>query len=459
MRNLAKLLIGAVLLAALATAVFLTRERWLPWFSDASAPSAHDDHPHGPEEDPAVLQLSAQARKNLGLVTEPLELRTYWKTIQIPGAIVDRPGISDRGVAAPATAVVAKVHAFPGDTVQPGERLFTLRLISEYLQNTQSELFKTTREHQVVKEQYDRLEKLTKGGAVPQAKLIELEGQLKRIAAALQSHRQDLLTRGLTPSQVEGIEEGKFVSEIEVTAPEPIKTIPVELSEGPVLSVGYEVQELKVELGQQVNAGQVLCLLANHHLLYVEGRSFRREAPLLERAAENGWPVRVEFAEDDRTQWPARDQTLRIRHLANTVDPVSRTFAFYLPLENQSRTYEKEGRTFLVWRYRPGQRVQLFVPVEKMTDVYVLPAEAIAREGPETYVFIQDGDLFHREPVHVLYEDRDSVVIAANADVTQGQYVARNAAASLNRVLKAQSAMGLAPGVHVHPDGTVHGAH
>jgi len=39
-------------------------------------------------------------------------------------------------------------------------------------------------------------------------------------------------------------------------------------------------------------------------------------------------------------------------------------------------------------------------------------------------------------------------------------HVAQSAAASLNRVLIAQnSGGGLPPGFHVHPDGTVHGAH
>ena len=42
----------------------------------------------------------------------------------------------------------------------------------------------------------------------------------------------------------------------------------------------------------------------------------------------------------------------------------------------------------------------------------------------------------------------------------QTRYVhVRVRAASLNRVLKAQSASGLPAGFHVHADGTVHGAH
>ena len=128
-----------------------TRDRWLSWLRSEPA-TAQADERQMPVEDAKVLKLSAQALKNLGLVSKPMIPRNYWRTIQVPGAIVDRPGLSDRGVTSPAVGVVTQVHAFAGDTVQPGETLFTLRLFSEYLQNTQSELFKATRETQLIRE-------------------------------------------------------------------------------------------------------------------------------------------------------------------------------------------------------------------------------------------------------------------------------------------------------------------
>jgi cobalt-zinc-cadmium efflux system membrane fusion protein len=113
----------------------------------------------------------------------------------------------------------------------------------------------------------------------------------------------------------------------------------------------------------------------------------------------------------------------------------------------------------VVWRFRPGQRVRLHVPVEELSDVIVLPAGAVVRDGPEAYVFRQNGNLFKRLPVHVLHEDRLNVVLANDGSVAPGWYLAHNAAASLNRALEAQSASGTPVGVHVHADGTVHGAH
>lgn len=421
-----------------------------------------------PPEAAKLVKLTPQARENLHLVSRPVAVQEYWRTILVPGAIVDRPGLSDRGVTAPAVGVVAAVHAFPGDTVRPGDALFTLRVFSEYLQNTQSELFKATRETQLLDEQRTRLMSAANSGAIPQARIIEIESQLRRQNTLIQSYRQDLLTRGLKPDQIAGVAEGRFVSTIEITAPPPIVVehstadLPagtIQLVEHRADGPTYEVQELKAELGQQVQAGQLLSELANHHALYIQGFAFKREAPFLEQAAQNAWPIEVEFAEDDVRHWPSLDETFQIHHLANAIDVASRTFSFFVPLTNQSRTYEKDGQTFVVWRFRPGQRVRLHVPVEPYKGVIVLPAAAVVREGPEAYVFRQNGDLFSRLPVHILHEDRRNIVLANDGSVTPGLYVAQNAAASLNRILKAQAAAGIRNDVHVHADGTVHGAH
>ncbi len=460
--------IGFALVAGLATVSWFSRDQLTRWLTARAAPTATTEKPVAPIVEAKVLKLSPQARKNLGLVAKAAKPQTYWRTIQAPGAIVDRPGRSDRGVTSPAVGAVVQIHAFPGDTVKPGDRLFTLRLFSEYLQNTQSELFKATRETQLVQEQKLRLADAVKSGAIPESRIIELDNQLRRQSAAVQAYRQDLLTRGLLPEQIDAVTEGKFVSTIEVVAPphvadvkrEPeIEQTALQLIDNRAERMAYEVQELKVELGQQVQAGQLLSILSNHHSLYIEGHAFKQEASFLEQAATQGWPIQVEFAEDDQQRWPSLEQTFQIRHLANSIDPASRTFDFFIPLINQSRGYEKDGHTFLVWRFRPGQRVRLHVPIEEFQDVLVLPSAAVVREGPEAYVFRQNGDLFNRIAVHVLHEDRLNFVLANDGSVTSGLYLAQNAAASLNRVLKAQAASGIRADVHIHADGTSHAPH
>ncbi len=463
-------LFGGVAFVVIVVGVaFFTRDRWTTMFS-LPEPESHAADSAPPVEEPKVLKLSPQARKNLELVSKPARPQTYWRTIQVPGEIVDRPGQSDRGVTSPAVGVVAEVHAFPGDTVRSGDRLVTIRLFSEYLQSTQKQLFSSTREAQIAQEQLARLNPLADNGGISRTKIIEWENELRRQQTDIQAHKQDLLTRGLNPQQVDGVANGEFVSTIDVVAPPRVKA-PRNLVSIRQASFqpgepdddddafAFEVQELNAELGQQVQAGQLLITLANHSSLYLEGHAFKREAPYLEKAAQNGWKIAVEFAEDEPKNWPELDQSFEIRYLSNAIDENSRTFDFFIPFTNQSRSYEKSGQTFVVWRFRPGQRVRLHVPVEEMTDVLVLPSAAIVREGPEAYVFQQNGDLFNRIPVQVLHEDRRYIVVANDGSVIPGLYLAQSAAASLNRVLKAQAASGMRADVHVHADGTVHASH
>lgn len=469
--KLLKALIGPAIVVGVVAAMWFFRDRLFAISEPSTETTANATDKSAEKQ--TVLEISSQARKNLGLVSKPAKPQEYWRSVLIPGEIADRPGLSDRGVTSPAVGIVTAIHAFPGDTMRPGESLFTLRLFSEYLQATQTQLFKARQETAIIQAEIDRLSSAVSSGAVSKSKMIALRSDISRQNTLIQSARQELLTRGLRPGQVAQIEGGTFVSTVEVVAPpvmpnqvssnlsmpSPVRQASLLTDASSTGGIAYEVQELSVELGQQVQAGQLLAKLSNHQSLYVIGHAFKREAPFLEQAAQERRPIDIEFAEDTEGRWPESEQKFEIRHLSNSIDTESRTFDFFIPLANQSRAYEKQGKAFLVWRFRPGQRTRLHVPVEKYENVFVVPAAAVVREGPEAYVFRQNGDLFKQLPVHVLHEDRQSVVIANDGGITPGTYLAQSAAASLNRVLKAQTASGEQPGLHVHPDGTVHAAH
>jgi hypothetical protein len=59
-------------------------------------------------------------------------------------------------------------------------------------------------------------------------------------------------------------------------------------------------------------------------------------------------------------------------------------------------------------------------PVEEWTEQIVLPVEAIAREGAESFVFQQNGKHFDRVPVHVRYRDSSHAVIASDGSLVSG---------------------------------------
>jgi multidrug efflux pump subunit AcrA (membrane-fusion protein) len=454
-RTLARGALTVAALGGLAAGAYFTRDRWVPVVFPSGAPApagGHDhdhDHGHGPHDHGAEptdrVKLSPQAQENLGLDVDQLVPQDYWRTILIPGSVVDRPGESDRTVTAKVAGVVADVRARPGDTVKGGEPLFTLQLASEFLQAAQADVAKTAREIEFATARRDRIAGLVKQGTQPEAVLIEEDNQVKRLTTQLRAQRRQLQVFGLTPEQVTRAEKGDALTELTVA-------VPARAAGGPEL---FEVQELKVSLGDQVQAGQALVTLANHQKLMVEGRAFKSEAGALALAAQKKVPIAVEFADEVPGEWPTLGP-LTVRHLSNQVDPATRTFGFYLELENQPRTFERDGRAHFVWRFRPGQRARLRVPVERFarpaeggTEVlpFVVPLGAVVREGPEAFVFVQNGDVFVRKPVRVLYEDRAHVVLANDGSVTEADFVVRNQAAALNRALKATAGGG---GGHHH---------
>lgn len=162
-------LLWMLAVALLGGVIAATAWYWGAWISPSSitTPATAGAEAERSSGQPKMLELSPQARQNLGLVSRPATLSNSWRSIIVPGEVMDRPGLSDRGVTSPAVGVVTQIHAFAGDTIHPGDTLFTLRLLSEYIQNTQSELFKVTRDIELETEKRQRLSQIG-DGAIPQ---------------------------------------------------------------------------------------------------------------------------------------------------------------------------------------------------------------------------------------------------------------------------------------------------
>lgn len=433
--NLLRGFISVVLLVGLPLAGWLTYDHWSPWLLPAPAQAAGETHEEDHEHAHADrVKLSAQAKANLGLRTAPLELTSTWKTMQVPGLVVERPGSSNRAVTTTVAGIVTKIYAIPGQSVKPGDPLFHLRLVSEYLQNLQAQFYKTLRDLDINADEQKRLRGVADSETLFKSRLLELGYEERRLRAALDTYRQDLVARGLSAAQIEQITGGKFLTEVTVAVPSAADTAKVD---------HFDVEELKVQLGEPVQAGQVLAYLANHEALEIEGKAFEQEAAALLRASREGWPITATFLDQTTGDWPPLVEPLKIRFVSSHVDPATRLVSFFLPLPNQQKAADpKSGGPRQLWRFRPGQRVRLGLPLEKLEGVFVLPRAAVVREGAETYVFRVNGDLFERKAVHVRWEDQDHVVIANDGSVTVGNVLAQNAAAALNRALAAQSEMG-----------------
>jgi hypothetical protein len=119
--RIVQILGGAVLLTGLAAAGYATRDGWLPWVRPTKPAEPNASAAEAPAPAARVI-LSDQAQTNLGLTAKPLKAGTDWKSILVPGMVVDRPGRSDRGVVAPATGVVMNIDRVPATPPGPARR-------------------------------------------------------------------------------------------------------------------------------------------------------------------------------------------------------------------------------------------------------------------------------------------------------------------------------------------------
>jgi multidrug efflux pump subunit AcrA (membrane-fusion protein) len=433
--------------AGLALAVALFFPQWLDpvrgWLrletAELKPPQAAK--PPEPEEEGAHvhLKVTEQIEQTMRLKKAKLKkLDEYLVTVPVPAQVVERPAAGDRLVSAPLAGVVKQIHAAPLDRVKPGEPLFTLQIVSEALLSAQTGYYKTRRELDLTTVQFKQVEELAKEGAVPKARVVELDQQVQRLATALETGEHELKMRGLKPAQIAAVAKGDFVTEVTVNAP------------GKDADPGFEVEELKVTLGEVVQAGQTVCRLADHNALYLECRVFAAEAALVHKAVGQGWKVSAEFDQGDGGDWPALAEGLEPRFFGNKVDAETQTVVFYIHLPNQFVEHGSPGKTYRQWRFRPGQRATVLVPVRKLTDVLVVPAEAVAREGPEAFVFRKcHGDEWDRIGVTVLHEDARVAVLKLDEQLTNPRRpVALNRAAQLNWMLRA--AKGGEEGGHDH---------
>lgn len=213
----------------------------------------------------------------------------------------------------------------------------------------------------------------------------------------------------------------------------------------PLAAAGPIICSTCISPGEQVEARHELWVIADHCELLVEGRAIEDDAAPLREAVKEGWDVSATLLGGKGTK--GKIDGLKLLYLADKIDPDTRAFRFYVKLPNEIALDQTSptGHRFLEWRYKPGQRLELSVPVEKWNDRIVLPIDAMVEEGAEMYVYRQNGTLFERVPVHVEYCDRKSVVIANDGTLFPGDVVAATGAYQIHLAIKNKSGGGIDP--------------
>ena len=397
-------------------------------------------HDHPGHEEASALELSELARKNIGLTTGVVKLQTFVKTVSTPAMAVERPGRSQIQVSAPMTGVVTRIYPVPGEAVQPEQPLFDLRLTHEDLVTAQRDFLRLAEELEVVKREVQRLESAGEG-FIAGSRVLQEKYSQQKTEAALHAQRQGLLLHGLTEEQIDQIQQTRTLLQSLTVAAPPFTADDDHQDDIEHL---YHVQSISVQRGEHVAAGSTLGVLADHCLLYVEGQAFEDDAERLTRAARDGRGLEV--VRPSGGQDGDETEVLEVVYVADQVDRDSRALRFYLMLPNKLVRDQREGEhRFVAWEHRPGQRMEVQIPLgEPWRDQIVLPPEAVVEEGVEAFVFQQNRDHFDRKAVHVIYRDKNAVVVE-NDPKLLGSTIALAGAYQMQLALKNKSGGGIDP--------------
>lgn len=368
----------------------------------------------------ASLQLSELGWKNIGLQVVAVEQRDFDRTINVPAIIKSRPGQTTIQVAAPMTGIVTQIYPLQGEVVLAGEPLFTLRLTHKDLVDTQSKFLETIEQLDVIKQEVTRLEAITANGITSGKQLLERQYAQQQMEASLHAQKQALILHGLTAEQVANITTTRRL-----------------LQEVTIVASGISEFKVEVDLGQYVQVGDLLCVLNDYAMLYIEGQSFEEDSEELNQAILQGWPVTAVIEANDKSY---RIPNLKMLYLENEIDLVSRALQFYVCLPNERiRDEQTDGHYFIGWRFKPGQRIQVQVPVERWENQIVVPVDAVIQEGVEWFIFCQNGSQFDRKSVHVKYRDQWWVVIENDGILFPGDIVAISGVYQMYMAIKNQS--------------------
>jgi membrane fusion protein, heavy metal efflux system len=435
-RTLGWPLVGLITVAALAGLAWLALARWPDLLRGPARSPVEAPHDAQAAAEVDRVIISPHAQRNIGLELGQIERRDFERSITLPAIVAEQPGRSSIAVTTHFTGIITKLHITQGQAVTIGQPLFDLRLTHEEVIQSQTELLKIAQEMEILDREIARIQQLVAEGGIANKTLLDRLYERERHAAAFVAQKQALLLHEMSEEQIAQVLKTKeLLGSLTITA----------LADEGMLANPDEavllVHELKVTLGQHIAAGDTLATLSDHSRLQVEGEAFEQDAPALARAMRESWPIKLLAATG---QPPEEAQLL---YLDDRIDLESRTFHFYAALPNRliHDALGPDGRRYVQWKHRPGERLRVLAPVERWPERLVVPLAAIAQDGVETYVFRYVGGEFVRTGVHVEHKDEQFAVLADDPAIREGQVIALTAAQQVQFALANQAGSGVDP--------------
>jgi multidrug efflux pump subunit AcrA (membrane-fusion protein) len=210
----------------------------------------------------------------------------------------------------------------------------------------------------------------------------------------------------------------------------------------PAGAPGWDVDAVEVRAGERVEAGAAVAELRDLSHVQLDLAASGTDLAAVSRALSEAEELAAEPLVAG--SGPALEglRLLRIGAGAGAPEPG----AAVVTVENRVLSSAKSGdREFRTWAVRPGTRYLVRVPVQRLANRFVLPADAVAVQGPDTVVLLEDGTGFKPVPVRVEHRDARVVVVANDGALFPGDRTVVRGAYSVLLALQAAAGGGVDP--------------
>lgn len=307
---------------------------------------------------PAAFAVSAAQMQSLGVKLQRLGVKTDVAGLNYSARVV-LPPKQQQVVSAPLTGVVDQLLVSENDMVKAGQPV--LRLLSPELGELQLKLMEVAARQSLAEKTLQRERQLLSEGIIPERRVQEAETNASESQARRKQAEAALRLAGVDDAQVRKVANGSSVES------------------GLILRArgAGVVSELTAKPGQRVQLAEMLMQIADTRTLWLD-----IQVPV-------GRQAEVTTAKGASVALVGRDDVqATILSIGSAVGD-GQTFVL--------RAEVRRGAPTL----RPGEFVQVRLPFAA-TEGWVVPLQAVARDGDKAFVFARSADGFVAKQVTVM---------------------------------------------------------
>ncbi|MFC1554743.1 efflux RND transporter periplasmic adaptor subunit [candidate division KSB1 bacterium] len=340
---------------------------------DVQIEPAVEDTAHQAEADAVVLDAATQ--ELIGLETSKAVFADLEEAFPVPGKILT----NENKEVHINTLIPGRVHEFMvnlGDRVKAGQQLICIESLE--LGQKRAEYQRALAELELSNSEYARKKNLYDQEAGSERQLLEAEAAKKAAEINTDYAFRMLKLTGLRDEEVaEPPNDHDAIEACSVHLVTPIDGV---------------VIEREVRKGEQIEPGTCLFKIIDNSSVWIEADVFEKDLSSLKM----GGTIKIKVP-----AYPDKTFEGKIFYIGSVLNEVTRTVKIRSEVSN---------RDLLL---KPGMFAEIDVITGVRENVLAVPAEAVLTDDNQNYVFLKEGDEFHRHIVELGYKSGGLVQILA----------------------------------------------